>query len=187
MGPLQSQKLILPSCNPQAIWDFHLVKRDWKWTRSTTQNISKGFCYTCILSISNLEVMPFTHRRHLSQRRRNTICLNLSFLPLWMLLWEVGLQRKLYMAWIKWPLVSWKHCTVCCRVSLSPPVRRHGGLMCIAFCLSGLEKKITRKKIHISKSIIARSLKLHHNIEHLKVHSWKITNYTLKKKFPHQH
>ncbi len=50
---------------------------------------------------------------------------------------------------------------------LSPPVHMHGGLVCIAFCLSvclSVCTELTRKKIHISKSIIARSLKLHHNL-----------------------
>ena len=44
------------------------------------------------------------------------------------------------------------------------PVHMHGGLICIAFhpSVCDVRKNQTRKKIHISESIKARSLKLHH-------------------------
>ena len=40
--------------------------------------------------------------------------------------------------------------------------------------------QIRQKKIHISESIEARSLKLHYNIDHIHVHKKKNNIYTLK-------
>ncbi len=54
----------------------------------------------------------------------------------------------------------------------------HGGLICIAFCLSVCLSHLI--KINISKSIVARSMKLYHSIKSLGA-SRKNTDYTLKK------
>ncbi len=50
----------------------------------------------------------------------------------------------------------------------------HGGLICAAFCLSHLIKIHHLIEIHISESIIARSLKLYHSMKPFFVHLGKI-------------